>query len=54
MPKVGDKIRIIHLELDDMYDGEEGVVEEVSDGYLYGSWGPTPIDVAFDEYEIIK
>ena len=39
--KIGDRIRIIHLEgEDDRYDGREGVVEMIySLGQLHGTWG---------------
>lgn len=39
--KIGDRIRIIHLEgEDDRYDGREGVVEMIDSlGQLHGTWG---------------
>lgn len=39
--KIGDRIRIIHLEgEDDRYDGREGVVEMIDFlGQLHGTWG---------------
>ena len=39
--KIGDRIRIIHLEgEDDHYDGREGVVEMIDSlGQLHGTWG---------------
>lgn len=39
--KIGDRIRIIHLEgEDERYDGREGVVEMIDSlGQLHGTWG---------------
>ena len=39
--KIGDRIRIIHLEgEDDRYDGREGEVEMIDSlGQLHGTWG---------------
>ena len=38
--KVGDKIRINHLEDAPNYDGREGVIDHIDDmGMAHGTWG---------------
>jgi len=53
--KVGDKIRIIHLEgEDDRYDGREGVVDHIDGlGQLHGTWGGLAIIPGVDNYVVI-
>ena len=54
--KVGQRIRIIHLEGEDSrYDGKEGVIEYI-DGIvqLHGTWGILAIIPEADDFEIIK
>ena len=53
--KVGDKIRIIHLEGEDnSYDGKEGEVEHIDGiGQLHGTWGGLAVIPGVDEFEII-
>ena len=43
--KVGQRIRIIHLEGEDCrYDGKEGVIEHIDGiGQLHGTWGSSPL-----------
>ena len=54
--KVGQRIRIIHLESEDTrYDGKEGVIEHIDDiGQLHGTWGGLAIIPEADDFEIIK
>ena len=53
--KIGDKIRIIHLEGEDnSYDDKEGTVEHIDDiGQLHGSWGGLAVIPGVDEFEVI-
>jgi len=53
--KVGDKIRIVHLEGEDnSYDGKEGEVEHIdSIGQLHGTWGGLAIIPGVDDFDII-
>ena len=54
--KVGDKVRIIHLNgEDDRYDGREGIIEYIDDmGQLHGNWGGLAIIPEKDDYILIK
>ena len=54
--KVGQRIRIIHLEGEDTrYDGKEGVIEYIDGiGQLHGTWGNLAIIPEADDFEIIK
>lgn len=56
MVKLGDKIRIIHLQGEDgRYDGKEGVVEYIDGiGQLHGTWGGLAIIPEEDEFEILN
>ena len=53
--KVGDKIRIIHLEGEDnSYDGKEGTVDHIdSIGQLHGTWGGLAVIPGVDDFDII-
>ena len=53
--KIGDRIRIIHLEGEDnSYDGKEGTVDHIDDiGQLHGSWGGLAVIPGVDEFEVI-
>lgn len=55
MVKIGDKIRIVHLQGEDgRYEGREGVVEHIDGiGQLHGTWGGLAVVPDFDEYEIL-
>ena len=55
MVKVGDKIRIIHMQgEEDGYNGREGVVEYIDGiGQLHGTWGCLAVIPDYDEYEIL-
>ena len=53
--KVGQKVRIIHLEGEDnRYDGKEGVIEHI-DGIdqLHGTWGGLAIIPEADDFRVI-
>lgn len=53
--RVGNKIRIIHLEGEDTrYDGKEGTVETVDGiGQLHGTWGGLAVIPGVDNFEVI-
>ena len=53
--KVGQKVRIIHLEGEDArYDGMEGVIEHIDGiGQLHGTWGGLAIIPEADEFTVI-
>ena len=53
--KVGQRVRIIHLEGEDYrYDGKEGVIEHIDGiGQLHGTWGSLAIIPEADEFIII-
>ena len=53
--KVGQRIRIIHLEGEDTrYDSKEGVIEHIDAiGQLYGTWGGLAVIPEADDFEII-
>lgn len=54
--KIGDKIRIIHLESEDnRYDGKEGTVEYIDGmGQLHGTWGGLAVIPGTDRYTTIN
>ena len=53
--RVGDKIRIIHMEGEPDYTGREGVVEHIDDiGQLHGTWGGCGVLKDVDTYIVIK
>lgn len=56
MVKIGDKIRIIHLQYEDgRYDGREGVVEYIDGiGQLHGTWGGLAIIPEEDDFVILN
>lgn len=52
--KVGDKIRILHMDGEMNYDGAEGVVRRIDDmGQLHGTWGGLAIIPDLDRFEVI-
>jgi len=53
--KVGDKIKILHLEGENAdYDGKEGEVTDIdSIGQLHGTWGGLAVIPGVDDYEVI-
>jgi len=54
--KIGDKIRIVHLEGEGSeYDGKEGTIENIDGiGQLHGTWGGLAVIPGVDEFEIIN
>ena len=54
--KVGQRIRIIHLEGEDnRYDGKEGVIEDIDAiGQLHGTWGGLAIIPEADKFLVIN
>ena len=55
MVKVGDTIRIINMDGEKHYNGNEGIVEHIDCmGQLHGTWGGLAVIPEVDEYEIIK
>ena len=53
--KVGQRIRIIHLEGEDSrYDGKEGVIEYIDGiGQLHGTWGSLAVIPEADKFIVI-
>ena len=53
--KVGQKVRIIHLEGEDnRYDGKEGVIENIDGiGQFHGTWGGLAVIPEADEFTVI-
>ena len=55
MVKVGDKIRIIHMDGEPQYSGKTGIVKHIDDiGQIHGSWGGCALIPSVDEYEIVE
>ena len=55
MVKVGDKIKIIHMDGEPQYSGKTGVVEVIDDiGQIHGSWGGCALIPGVDEYEVVE
>lgn len=53
--KVGDKIRIIHMDGEPQYTGKEGVVDRIDDaGQIHTTAGGCAIIPGIDKFEIIK
>ena len=54
--KVGQRIRIIHLEGEDnRYDGKEGVIEDIDAiGQLHGTWGGLAVIPEADKILVIN
>lgn len=52
--KIGDKIRIIHMDGEPNYTGKTGVIEKIDDaGQIHGSWGGCAVIPEWDQFEII-
>ena len=55
MIKIGDKIRIIHMDGEPQYTGKVGVVEHIDDiGQLHGTWGGCALIPELDEFEKVE
>ena len=55
MVKVGDTIKIIHMEGEPRYSGKVGTITNIDDmGQLHGTWGGLAVQPSNDDYEIIK
>ena len=53
--KVGDKIRIIHMDGEPQYTGKEGVVDRIdSAGQIHGTWGGCALIKEIDRFEKIE
>ncbi len=53
--KVGDKIRIIHMDCEPYYDGKEGFVTFVDDfGQIHGTWGWCALIPSVDLFELVQ
>lgn len=53
--KVGDKIRIIHMDGEPQYTGKEGVVDRIdSVGQIHGTWGGCALIKEVDRFEKIE
>lgn len=54
MVKVGNKIRIIHMNGEPQYSGKTGIVEVIDDiRQIHGSWGGCALIHGVDDYEVI-
>ena len=55
MAKVGDKIRIIHMDFEPDYTGREGVITFIDGaGQLHGTWGSLAVIPEADEFVVIE
>lgn len=55
MVKVGDKIKIIHMDGEPEYLGKIGIVEYIDDiGQIHGSWGGCALIPGVDKFEVVE
>lgn len=55
MAKIGDVVKIIHMDGEPQYTGKTGIVTHIdSIGQLHGTWGGCAIIPSIDEYEIVE
>ena len=55
MVKVGDIIRIIHMDGEPSYNGKIGIAEYIDDiGRIHGSWGGCVFMPGVDKFEIVE
>ena len=55
MIKVGDKLRILHMDGEPQYCGKEGIVEHIDDiGQIHGSWGGCALIPGVDQFEVVE
>ena len=54
--KVGQKVRIIHLEGEDnRYDGREGIIMKIDGiGQLHGIWGSLAVIPSDDDFYVME
>lgn len=53
--KIGDKIRIIHMDGEPQYTGRQGVVVRIDDaGQIHGTWGGCALIKGVDSFEVIS
>ena len=53
--KIGDKIRILHMDGEPEYSGKEGIVTLIDDAHqIHGSWGGCALIPGIDFYEVIN
>lgn len=53
--RVGDKIRIIHMDGEPRYTGKIGIIDKIDDmNQLHGSWGGCAVIPDVDLFEIIE
>ena len=54
MPKVGDKLHIVHMEGEPQYCGKIGVVTLIDDaGQIHGTWGGCALIPDEDVWELL-
>lgn len=52
--KIGDKIRILHMEGEPEYTNREGVVLYIDDiGQLHGDWGSLAVIIEVDSFVVL-
>lgn len=55
MVKIGDTVRIIHMEGEPQYSGKVGVVDYIDAiGQIHGTWGGCAIIPESDSYEVVE
>lgn len=55
MPKIGDKLKILHMEGEPHYTGKVGTVTHIdSIGQIHGTWGGLAIQPEHDSWEVIE
>ncbi len=54
MAKIGDKIKILHMDGEPQYEGKEGVITHIDAiGQIHGTWGGCAVIPETDRYTII-
>lgn len=53
--RIGDKIKIIHMDGEPQYTGKEGIVDHIDDNnQIWGSWGGCALIPYVDTFEVIE
>ena len=53
--RIGDRIKIIHMEGEPHYKDREGVVSHIDDaGQIHGTWGGCALILEIDTHVILK